>query len=177
MINDIGSLKLGLVLSMLTLIFGISMGILFGANEDRVQDYISDGIATHQSLHDAKSQSKIWRYAQRAHFHATGVSAFALVLILITASTALTRRGKFIASTLVGFGSFYPLSWFSMFLLSPSMGREGAHHAFVTESITMISVACLSIGIAMVMYGLLTSRSRGVERSIGNTSSPGRVLS
>ena len=163
MITDIGSLKPGLVLSMLTLILGISMGVLFGANEDGVQEYISEGIATHQSLHDQNSQSKIWRYAQRAHFHATGVAAFALVLVLITGLTSLSRRGKFVASTLIGVGSFYPFSWFSMFLLSPSLGRDGAHHAFVTESITTISVACLSVGVLLVMYGLLTARSRDTE--------------
>jgi hypothetical protein len=125
MISDIGSLRLGLVLSMLTLIFGISMGVLFGANEDGVQEYISEGTATHQSLHDGKSRSNIWRYAQRAHFHATGVSAFALVLILITGSISLSRHGKFIASTLTGVGSLYPLSWLGMFPLSPSLGRDG----------------------------------------------------
>lgn len=176
MISDIGSLRLGLLLSMLTLIFGISMGILFGANEDSVKSHIAEGIAAHQPLHDENSQSKIWRYAQRAHFHATGVSAFALVLILITGSTSLSRRGKFTASTLIGVGSFYPLSWFSMFLLSPSMGRDAAHHAFATEAITMVSVGCLSIGVLMVMYGLLTAPSRGFASGIAYTSARGRAL-
>jgi len=177
MISDIGSLKLGLVLSMLTLIIGISMGVLFGANEDGVKDYISEGIASHQSLHDENSQSKIWRYAQRAHFHATGVAAFALVLILITGATSLTRSGKFAASTLIGIGSFYPLSWFSMFLLSPSMGRDGAHHALAIELITMVSVGCLSIGILMVIYALLTSRTRDRQSSIADAPSADRAFS
>lgn len=176
MITDIGNLRLGLLLSMLTLIFGISMGVLFGANEDGVQEYISAGIAAHQSLRDGKSQSKIWRYAQRAHFHATGVSAFALVLILITGVTSLSRRGKFVASTLIGVGSFYPLSWFSMFLLSPSLGRDGVHHAFVTESITMILVACLSAGVLLVFSGLLTACSGDAESAMVGASSPGRAL-
>ena len=171
MFTDIGSLKLGLVLSMLTLIFGISMGILFGANEDGVQEYISEGIAAHQSLHDAGSQDKIWRYAQRAHFHATGVSAFALVLILITGFTSLSRRGKFAASTLIGVGSFYPFAWFTTFLLAPSLGRDAAHEAFVTEAITAVSIACLTVGIAMVMYGLLTARSRDAGALAGASRS------
>ena len=79
MINDISILRVGLILSMLTLIFGVSMGVMFGANEDGVKGFIAEEIATHPAVHDEKSQSKIWRYAQRAHFHATGVSAFALV--------------------------------------------------------------------------------------------------
>jgi hypothetical protein len=32
----------------------------------------------------SRLKSRIWRYAQRWHFHATGVGDFALVLILLT---------------------------------------------------------------------------------------------
>ncbi len=92
---DIGVLRVGLILSMLTLIFGISMGVMFGTNEGAVKQFISDGIATHPAQHDEKSQSKIWRYAQRSHFHATGVAGFALVLILLTGLTSLSRKLKF----------------------------------------------------------------------------------
>ena len=166
MFNDINSLRLGLVLAMLTLIFGVGMGVVFGTNEDGVKDYIAEGIAAHPTLHDEKSQGKIWRYAQRAHFHATGVSAFALVLILITGLARLSPRLKFGAATLIGIGSFYPMSWFSMFLLSPGMGRDVAHHALPTEIITLVSVGCLSVGILLVLAGVLFDfRSRGETRA------------
>jgi len=155
MVFDTDVLRTGLILSMLTLIFGISMGVIFGTNEDGVKQFISDGIASHQSLHDEASQSKIWRYAQRSHFHATGVGGFALVLILLTGITSLSRRLKYIASVLIGVGSFYPLAWFSMFLLSPALGRGAAHEAFITELITYLSVGCLSAGILLLMGGLL----------------------
>jgi hypothetical protein len=49
----LGDLRVGLVLSMLTLIFGISMGVMFGTAEDGVKQYISDGIAAHPAQHDA----------------------------------------------------------------------------------------------------------------------------
>jgi len=166
MINDISNLRVGLILAMLTLIFGIAMGVLFGTNEDGVKGFIAEGIATHQTLHDEKSQSKIWRYAQRAHFHATGVSAFALVLILMTGVTTLSRKMKFVASTLIGIGSFYPLAWFSMFLLSPTMGRDAAHHAFITELITKVTVGCLSAGILLVMVGLVYNPGRSSDSQI-----------
>ena len=148
-----------------------NIGIGIGHGRDLCAQPLYGRIAAHQPLHDGNSQSKIWRYAQRSHFHATGVAAFALVLIVITGFTSLSGRGKFLASTLIGIGSFYPFSWFSMFLLSPSLGRDGAHHALLTESITLISVACLSVGVLMVMYGLLAVRSRDVQ-AIGGTSRP-----
>jgi hypothetical protein len=170
MMTDIGSLRPGLLLAMLTLIFGIGMGVLFGANEDGVKDFIADGIASHAALHDAKSESKIWRYAQRAHFHATGVSAFALVLILITGLTSLSAKTKLLTATLIGVGSFYPFSWFSMFLLSPSLGRDGAHHALLTQSITALTVASLTAGVLLLLAGLLMDRSRTREQRISGAS-------
>ena len=152
---DISDLRVGLVLSMLTLIFGISMGVMFGTAEDGVKQYISDGIASHPAQHDAKSESKIWRYAQRSHFHATGVGGFALVLVLVTGLTSLPRKMKFVAATLIGVGSFYPMAWLSMFLLSLPLGRDGAHHAMITELITYLTVGSLSAGILLLMVGLL----------------------
>ena len=171
MITDLESLRPGLLLAMLTLIFGISMGVLFGANEDGVKRFISDGVATHQQLHDEKSESKIWRYAQRAHFHATGVSAFALVLILITGLTSLAAKTKLVTATLIGVGSFYPLSWLSMFLLSPSLGRDGAHHALLTQSITAVTVASLTVGVLLLFAGLLFDRGRIGEGRISDAAS------
>ncbi len=154
---DISVLRVGLILSMLTLIFGISMGVMFGANEDGVKQYISDGVAANPAQHDAKSESKIWRYAQRSHFHATGVAGFALVLVLLTGLTSLSRKLKFSAATLIGVGSFYPMAWLSMFILSLPLGRSGAHHALITELITYLTVGCLSAGILLLMYGLLAA--------------------
>jgi hypothetical protein len=166
MITDFDSLRPGLLLAMLTLIFGISMGVLFGANEDGVKGFIAEGVATHQAVHDEKSESRIWRYAQRAHFHATGVSAFALVLILVTGLTSLSAKMKLVTASLIGVGSFYPLSWLSMFLLSPSLGRDEAHHALLTESITAVTVGSLAAGVLLLFAALLFGRGRFAERRI-----------
>jgi hypothetical protein len=148
--EEIKAIKVGLFLVMLTLIFGISLGILFGVAEDSVQSYISDGITSHADVHDAKSKDKIWRYAQRAHFHATAISAFSLGLLLLIMFSSLKRKLKTVASFLVGLGGFYPLSWFTMFILSPSIGRSAAHHHIITEMFTYIGVGGLLLGIAIL---------------------------
>lgn len=155
MLNDIAPVRLGLILSMLTLLFGIGLGVVFGINEDGVQDYIRDGIAAHAQLHDQQSQSKIWRYAQRAHFHATGVGAFTLAMILLVGVMPMTRRFKAATSTLIGIGSFYSLAWLSMFLLAPSLGRGAAHDALVTGLITKVTVGSLLLGVAILFLHLL----------------------
>lgn len=146
--------KIGLLLVMLTLVFGIGMGVTFGVAEDSIQSYISEGVASHADLHDDKSSGKIWRYAQRAHFHATGISAFSIGLVLLIMFSSLKQQLKTVAAILVGLGGLYPLSWFTMFLLSPSLGRDAAHHHFITEMFTFIGVGGLLLGIGILCANL-----------------------
>lgn len=160
MLNDIAPVRVGLILSMLTLLFGIGMGVIFGVNEDAVKGYVKEGIAAHSQLHDSTSESKIWRYAQRAHFHATGVGAFALAMILVAGSTSMSRPWKAVSSTLIGIGSFYSMAWLSMFLLAPTLGRSAAHHALVTEAVTKVTVGSLLIGIGILFLYLLFGEGR-----------------
>jgi drug/metabolite transporter (DMT)-like permease len=134
----------------LTLLFGIGLGVVFGVNEDSVKAYIADGIAEHPEVHDEKSQDKIWRYAQRAHFHATGIAAFSLGLVLLVVHSSLRSKRKKIAAILIGLGGLYPLSWFTMFLLAPSIGRGPAHEHLVTTLVTYVGTGCLLAGIGMV---------------------------
>ena len=151
---DLSTIKMGLSLSMLLLVFGVGMGIAFGAFEDTFKDFIAQGIAANPDLHDGKSQSKIWRYAQRAHFHATGIGAFSLVLMLLVLFSSLRDSMKTVASTLIGLVALYPLAWFTMFLLSPSLGRSAAHHHIITESFTYIGTGGLLLGLFILMANL-----------------------
>jgi hypothetical protein len=148
--DGLGTVRTGVFLVMLTLVFGIGLGVAFGVNEDVFETYISDGVAAHPDVHDQSSSSKIWRYAQRAHFHATGIAAFSIGLILLVLHSSLGSRMKKWAAILVGLGGLYPLSWFTMFLLSPSIGRSAAHHHIVTEMFTYIGVGGLLLGISVI---------------------------
>jgi hypothetical protein len=143
------------------LAFGIALGIGFGANEEGFVDYISQGIAAHPELHDAKSPGKIWRYVQRAHFHANGIAAFSIGLLLLVTASSLTRKMKKITAILIGLGTFYPLSWLTMFLLSPSLGRGAAHGHILTELFTYVGVGGLVAGFAILagnlFFGLLSA--------------------
>jgi hypothetical protein len=130
------------------------LGVYFGVAEDSVKTYISEGVAAHAEFHDEKSNSKIWRYAQRAHFHATGIAAFSIGLVLLIMFSSLRRSLKKTSSVLVGLGGLYPLSWFTMFILAPSMGRTAAHHHLITESLTYIGVSSLLLGIAILSGNL-----------------------
>ena len=162
---DLKPVKIGLTITLLLLVFGVGMGILFGIAEDAFKDFINQGIANNPVLHDEKSASKIWRYAQRAHFHATGISAFALVLILIVLFSSLKTKLKTVASTLISLISLYPLAWFSMFILSPSLGRDGAHHHIITELFTYIGTGGFLIGLAILFGNLFFGLFEGSPRT------------
>jgi hypothetical protein len=154
MSKELRTVKIGLLLVMLTLIFGIVLGVVFGINEDAVKSYISEGVAAYPALHDEQSNSKIWRYAQRAHFHATGIAAFSFGLLLLIMHSSLGGRLKTAAATLVGLGGMYPLSWFTMFILAPSIGRSAAHDHVLTEMFTFIGVGGMLAGLAILCANL-----------------------
>ncbi len=151
---DLSPVKIGLFLALLLLIFGLSMGIGFGIAEDSFKDFIAQGVAAYPDVHDEKSTSKIWRYAQRAHFHATGISAFSLVLILLVLFSSLKDKMKTVASTAIGLVGLYPLAWFTMFILSPTIGRSAAHHHIITETLTYVGTGSLLIGLAILFSNL-----------------------
>lgn len=155
MTNTLRNIRPGLFLALLTLFFGIAMGITFGVNEAGYEHWIEQEVALHPTLHDAESPEKIWRYAQRAHFHATGIGAFSLGLILLIGLTGMQARMKTISSVLIGLGGFYPLSWLSIFLLAPSMGREPAHEAAITQLLVYVGVIGLLCGLLILALHLL----------------------
>jgi len=154
---NLQTVKTGLILTLILLTFGIFMGIGFGVAEDSFKDYVSEGIAQHPELHDEKSPSKIWRYAQRAHFHATGIGAFSLALILLVCASSLKLKMKKYASTLIGLSGLYPLAWLSTYLMAPSLGRSAAHHHIITETLTYIGTGGLLLGLAILMANITFS--------------------
>ncbi len=152
--EQIRSVRIGLLLVILTLIFGIGLGITFGVAEDSVKAFITEGVNAHPNLHDGNSISKIWRYAQRAHFHATGIAAFSIGLVVLIMFSSLKRKLKKIAAILVGLGGLYPCSWLSLFILAPSMGRSAAHQHIITEMLAYIGTGSLLAGLAILCANL-----------------------
>jgi hypothetical protein len=162
--KELKTVKLGLALVLVGLLFGVGMGIFFGVNEDAYQNYIAQGIAANPEVHDAKSPEKIWRYAQRAHFHATGIAAFALGLVILVMFSTLKTIYKKASAILLGLSSFYPLSWLNMFFLAPSIGRGPAHAHILTEILAYTGVGGLLLGLfflcANIFLGLFREESK-----------------
>lgn len=151
---DISTIKVGLAIVLIGLFFSVGLGISFGVNEDAYQEYVAEGIAAHPELHNASSADKIWRYALRTHFHAGGIAAFCLGLIILVMFSDLSRRLKNISSISIGLGSVYPLAWLSMFFLAPSIGRGAAHEHILTKLFTLVGVAGLLLGSFILVANL-----------------------
>jgi hypothetical protein len=134
--------RLPFMLAILGMVGGVFIAILFGANEEMFQRRIQDGLA-----HNAKIQQmldpdekaakleaeaeKNWRYYQRFHFHATGIGAMTMGLLLFLGRLEAPRRAKLAASWLIAAGGFlYPFVWLFAGLYGPEMGRAEAKEAF-----------------------------------------------
>ncbi len=151
---DLKVIKVGLLITLLSLIFGTGLGIAFGAKEEVFKNYISTNIQANPTVHDDKSKDKIWRYVQRAHFHSSGIAAYSLALLLIILLSKMKNSMKSFSSTMIGIGTLYPFSWYLMYYLAPLIGRDAAHNHILTESIVYVSTGAFLIGLFMIITNI-----------------------
>lgn len=159
MTNQLDNVKIGLGLAILALLMNIGLGVLFGINESMFQEYIKAGIEAHPELFRPTSQEGIWRLVQRAHFHAGGIGAFTLGLVIVTALSNMSALRKQLTATLLGLSIFYPMAWYVMFFQAPIIGTRAAHSHWLVEYCTYIGVGSLAIGLLSLIAGVfLTSK-------------------
>jgi len=150
---DLKPIALGMVFAMMTLLFGETIGMVFGVAEDPVEEWISATIAANPANPDLVTKSpeaiakKSARYILRGHFHGTGIGAMSVGLILAIGASWVSARWKMLLSLGVGVGGFiYPICWLGAGLLMPSIGKEaakGAMEILVFPSIGMQVTALL----------------------------------
>lgn len=124
----------GLTVAVLTLLFGFSLGGLFGLNEEIIKSRLTASAAAVQvSVYqgdDATAKavvSKSWSYMQRAHLHAGGLGttavALTILVVLLGASPGITRA----ISLGLGAGALgYSVFWMWAGFRAPALGSTGA---------------------------------------------------
>jgi len=134
--------RLPFMLAILGIVGGVFIAILFGANEEIFHKRIESGLALNTKIQQmadpaakaaklATEAEKNWRYYQRFHFHATGIGAMMMGLLLFLARLDAPRRATLAASWLIAVGGFlYPFVWLFAGLYGPEMGRAEAKEAF-----------------------------------------------
>lgn len=125
---------IGLVLAVLTIIYGQLMGIAFGLNEDAIKSRLEvsaaevrDTVYQGNEAEMAAVQSKAWSYMKRAHLHAgamgTTALAFIVLVALLDVAPLMTRAVSF---GLGAGGLGYSIFWMWAGFRAPGMGSTGA---------------------------------------------------
>ncbi len=150
--------RYGVVLSMLSILFGFGLGGAFGGFESTFKDGLAASAEevreTVYGGDDAKIESvlaKSWSYHKRAHMHGAGIGTSALVLILLLAAlrrpSALVRR---VVSLGLGLGALgYPVFWLLAGRLAPSVGGTGGAKKAL-EWLAVPSAGLLLLGLVAV---------------------------
>lgn len=157
---DLAPVRIGLALAILTILLNIGLGSAFGLFEEPIRAYIREGIAANPTLFKdaAREGDFIWRWIQRAHFHAGGIGAYVLGLIILTAISSMSAMQKRVTSILLGLSICYPLAWLMMYVYAPWVGRPVAHHLPIVEALTDIGVGSLCLGLVSLLWGLFLRR-------------------
>ena len=150
--DNLKPLRWGLVLTLITLVYGFGLGAAFGAFEESIKGSIlTDAEAvlpTNYGGDEAKMEATIgksWTYWKRAHLHANGLGATGLGLILLLSFLGGSVRFRAITAFLIGLGSLgYAMYWMFAGMRAPGMGSTGA----AKDSLEWLAVP--SSGMAMI---------------------------
>lgn len=160
------------VIAILTLIGGVFISILFGANEDYFKDKINEGLKKNEKVNQIqdpiekaavlKSEAdKNWRYYQRFHFHATGIGAMIMGVLLFISFLSAPERIKAISSFAVSIGGFlYPFVWLFAAIYGPEMGREAAKESFAVFG---YMGGLFLVGLVLTLYMALKYRLKELK--------------
>jgi hypothetical protein len=124
----------GLLMSFFAIVVGTGLGMVFGVYEDQIKDYLLAEVKAHPQIHEQtpenfkKQVGDGWRYIQRAHFHAQGLGALGVGIIIVLGLSWVSAAVKKWLALAIGVGAFlYPFCWLLMGLRIGSMGKVAAH--------------------------------------------------
>lgn len=165
--SHLRTVRLGVVLALLSILFGFGLGAVFGAAEASVKGHLkAEGeaaLATKYGGDPAKMKpvvDKAWAYVLRAHLHGGAIGAVALGLCLLLASLPGAGRAHAVAAALSGAGALgYGVFWLFAALRAPGLGSTGA----AKESLEWLAVP--TSGMALV--GLLLTLGLAVRALYG----------
>lgn len=126
--------SLGLVLAVLTILYGQGMGIVFGLNEDVIKSRLkASATEVRDSVYKGNDAAikavldKSWNYMQRAHLHAGGMGTTAVSLIVVLCLLGTSRRVTVAIGVALGAGGFgYSVFWMWAGFRAPGLGSTGA---------------------------------------------------
>ncbi len=152
------TVRVGLLLSLLTMLFGYGLGGAFGAKEAAIKshlqssaDAVKDSVYSGDTAKLKKTVKKSWVYCKRAHLHANAMGTTAVVLCLLLALLDQRDRLRAVTAGLLGAGSLgYGLFWLLAALRAPGLGSTGAAKDTL-EWLAIPSAGASIVGVALVL--------------------------
>ena len=164
MMMEFSHVKYGVLVAMVAILFGGSLGLSFGCCEDDIKgvlkgsaEKVLSGVYGDDQAKANKVVKKSWVYMKRAHLHSQTMGVISIAFSLLVAWLSFPARAQMGISLLSGLGSLgYGVFWMSAGFLAPGMGSTGA----AKESIALIAQASgAAFFIAGVsLFGFLTYR-------------------
>lgn len=156
---DVSTVRVGAALALVTLLFGFSLGVLFGGAEDAIKGQLVVDASVVPDAAKAKALSdKSWAYLKRAHLHAGGLGATALGVSLLLAALPGRRRARQLTAAGFGAGALgYSVFWLLAGFRAPGLGSTHA----AKESLAWLAVfatGLLVIGLIAALVLLITAR-------------------
>jgi hypothetical protein len=132
--TNLRSLAPGVILALLSILFGFFLGGAFGAAEDAMKnrlrvsaDNVLDTVYGGDEQKRDAVVSKSWSYLKRAHLHGGGIGATALAAIVLLALLGPPGRLERISSAAFGAGALlYSIFWLAAGFTAPALGSTGA---------------------------------------------------
>jgi hypothetical protein len=82
-------------------------------------------------------------------------------MVILVALSGLGEVRKQITAICLGLGGLYPMAWLVMFFVAPALGRKVAHHHWLVEVLTYVSVGGLLLGMLSLLAGLFLRPRHG----------------
>ena len=132
--SQLRTVSLGLVLAVLTILYGQGMGIVFGLNEDSIKGRLeASATEVRDSVYEGDEAamqavlSKSWTYMKRAHLHAGGMGTTALSLLILLGLISTSRVLNLAFGVALGGGGLgYSVFWMWAGFRAPALGSTGA---------------------------------------------------
>lgn len=154
--------RTGVLLCLLTLLFGVGLGGVFGVAEDNLKALISNrydtglsnGVFEAPADGGAALRDKSWTYIKRAHLHANGMGAAGLGLALALLIGCASCRLGGVTMMAAGIGGLaYPLYWLLAGFTAPGLGSTGA----AKSALRWLALPSSGLFILAIVAGVITA--------------------
>lgn len=155
-LDDLRSVRHGIVFSFFAIIFGIVLGVAFGAAEDSLKASLSKKAeaSVTDTAQAKKLSSKAWQYYKRSHLHAGAMGVTALVMCLIIGFCPANRKRKSFFALMGGLGSLgYGFFWLLAGMKAVEMGSTGA----AKDSLSWLALPSVGAYTICVLYAFVVS--------------------